>query len=246
MHVRHGRRGTLARLECRCRWVGWLYKSFRWQRLCRCQSTLAVIVASREAFPPTRPPETELSRRAGGWERQPSRTPQLRRQCIGTGMASSWVKAAAAKGRLQSPGATWNSPMAALVALLLVHLLLPKHIGRHCGSSGGIPTHPAPTKWSQAAGLVGGRDKPHERRTCGQGALGPIAATLEPTTLAAVELWPGWSLAHGEFVCRQSCGIGGASVTASARWLSSLRSRNCPTRPSWCQPTLAGWCRCDQ
>jgi hypothetical protein len=123
---------------------------------------------------------------------------------------------------------------------------LPKHIGRQCGSSGGIPTHPAPTKWSQAAGRVGGRDKPHERRTCGRGALGPIAATLEPTTLAAVELWPGWSLAHGEFVCRQSCGIGGASVTASARWPSSLRSRNCPTRPSWCQPTLAGWCRCDQ
>jgi hypothetical protein len=43
---------------------------------------------------------------------------------------------------LQSPGATWNSPLAALVALLLAQLLLPKHVGRHCCSSGGIPTRP--------------------------------------------------------------------------------------------------------
>jgi hypothetical protein len=43
---------------------------------------------------------------------------------------------------LQSPGATWNSPLAAVVALLLAQLLLPKHVGRHCCSSGGIPTRP--------------------------------------------------------------------------------------------------------
>ena len=70
--------------------------------------------------------------------------------CVGTGTASSWAKGAAAKARLQSPGATWNSPMAVLVALLLEVAWLPKHMGRHCGSSGGIPTHPcfsAKARW---------------------------------------------------------------------------------------------------
>ena len=86
-------------------------------------------MAAQEVFPPTCPHKEEPSRRAGegadGWERRAPRAGHPRPRCFGSG------------GRC-----CWGCPLASDVALLLKHLSMPRHFGRHCRNPGLIPARP--------------------------------------------------------------------------------------------------------
>ncbi len=62
---------------------------------------------------------------AGGWERRAPRAAHPRPRCGGSG------------GRC-----CWGCPLASDVALLLKHLSMPRHFGRHCRNPGLIPARP--------------------------------------------------------------------------------------------------------
>ena len=112
---------------------------------CRCQSTLAADVAAHEVFPPARPQE-RTAKPQGGWvgETCPSggaRAARVLWQGQAITLALRTLAATCHCGRSCACPKRW---LAARVALLLEVGWLPKHIGRQCGSSGGIPTRPPP------------------------------------------------------------------------------------------------------
>ena len=126
-----------------------------------------------------------------------------------------------------------QSALAGRGALFLVHLSLPKHVGRDCGSSGGIPTHPPPRKDGQSAGRVGGRDLPLERGTRGQGALARASHTSCPDDIGRHAPLCKELRFPKALVGPSRRSVVGACVVAKARWpwLPHFRTHSRPPTP---------------
>ena len=158
-----------------------------------CQSAVAASVASREAFPPTRP---SCCQRTLTVFAAPERLPHPPALGLGSASGGGWVGETCHSSAALMAKAPWERqaitlalrPLAA-TCHLRKGLRLPKSASwAHslpyywgvCSCQGTsaaaaaperLPRPPAPIKRSQAPGRAGGRDMPLESRACGHGPL---------------------------------------------------------------------------
>jgi hypothetical protein len=115
-------------------------------------------------------------------------------RCVGTGTASSWAKAAAAKAHLQGADPSWNRVLASFVALIIAASFAPKARWRSLLGSRNCPTRPPLFRCqSTLAAIVPVREvfppsRPHRSAAKAQGGrVGETTASGAP--LAASVRW---------------------------------------------------------
>ena len=163
-----------------------------------------------------------LALRRGGGAGILSRAPHVQPGCKGTGGYNSF-----------------GGSIGYRVALLLLHLLLPKHLGRGCRARETAP--PAPKRSARPQGGRVGETCPSSAAPAAEALWQGQAITLALRTSGAPCHLRNELRFPKALVGRTRCPIVGACIAANARWPSLLHSRNCPTHPPLAVAAKAPW-----